>query len=81
MQPRNGEKIGWIGGWLGGFAWVAIMSVVQLAQGRTATSAVGLVIAAGALAGLFLMAPWRRPHTPYWRLMLPLYAGILVAVG
>ncbi len=28
MSDRRQEKIGWIGGWFGGFIWVLILSVV-----------------------------------------------------
>jgi hypothetical protein len=35
MSERIQEKIGWIGGWSGGFIWVVILSVVLLFKGQT----------------------------------------------
>ena len=33
MRERRQEKIGWVGGWLGGFVWVLLLSVMLLARG------------------------------------------------
>jgi len=30
MIERKGEKIGWIGGWFGGFIWLALLSIIWL---------------------------------------------------
>lgn len=73
MKNRNGEKAGWIGGWLGGFAWVLALGVVFLARGRTEEGLSGLALFAMAVFFVFMFAPWLRPDTPYWELMLPLY--------
>jgi len=81
MRERKGEKIGWLGGWTGGFLWLAILTVVWLAQGnmRLATAGTGLV----GIAMLFIisLAPWKHPETKYWKLMLPLYAMLMTAVA
>lgn len=40
-MSRKGEKIGWIDGWIGGFIWLCILSIVWLVQGKlTVDSAV-----------------------------------------
>ncbi len=73
MKGRGSEKVGWAGGWLGGFIWVLALGIVFLVQGRTGKGLVGLALFALAAFMVFMFAPWRRPDTPYWELMLPLY--------
>ena len=34
MADRRQEKIGWLGGWAGGFIWVVILAVMLLVQGK-----------------------------------------------
>jgi hypothetical protein len=76
MAERKGEKIGWLAGWAGGFLWVLILAIVFLAQGKWMAGVTGLVLVAVALAGINLLAPWRHPTTPYWKLLL-LPTGLL----
>jgi len=73
MAERSGERFGWIGGWLGGFIWVLILAVLLLIKGRGLEAAVGLAIAAAAVAWVLAGAPWKHPDTRYWKLMLPIY--------
>ena len=73
MKGRTGEKIGWSGGWLGSFLWLLALGIVFLAQGKTRAGLVGLALFALAVFFVFAFAPWRRPDTPYWELMLPMY--------
>jgi hypothetical protein len=73
MKNRNGEKVGWIGGWLGGFLWVLVLAVVFLFQNKLEKGGLGLALFAIAGLFIFFFAPWKRPDTPYWTLMLPLY--------
>lgn len=80
MDGRTGEKYGWLGGWWGAFLWVLILAVVWLARGRTSAGLAGLVLAGVALVASFVAAPWKRPSVPYWKLMLPLYGLLAVAV-
>lgn len=70
---RSGEKIGWIGGWLGGFIWVALLAIIFLVQGELAKGILGLVLTCAAVALILAAAPWRYPNTPYWKLMSPIY--------
>jgi hypothetical protein len=81
MTNRNGEKIGWIGGWLGGFIWVLILGVVFLFQGKWEKGIVGLALFAIALLFILAFAPWKRPDTLYWLLMLPLYFLLFSTAG
>jgi hypothetical protein len=74
MANRAGEKFGWIGGWLGGFLWVVIMSVVFVAQQKPIQGVIGLVVAGVAVVAITTCAPWKHVNTPYWKLMLPVYA-------
>ncbi|MFZ1947999.1 MAG: hypothetical protein WAW06_10680 [bacterium] len=78
---RKGEKIGWIAGWIGSFLWLGILSIVWLAQGKLQAGLVGLVLVAVALGLTFALAPWRRPKTQYWRLMLPMYVLLIGAAA
>lgn len=80
MIERKAEKTGWIGGWLGGFVWVLIQSVVFLVGGKTLEGAIGLLISVAACAAILTFAPWKHPGTRYRRLMLPLYLLVIGAV-
>jgi len=81
MSDRRGEKIGWLGGWSGGFLWVAILAIVFAFQGRFTEAFVSAGIAALAFSLVFATAPWKYPRTQYWKLMLPLYAMLVVSVA
>jgi hypothetical protein len=74
MRSRRGEKVGWICGWLGGFLWLSILSVIWLVQGKTMKGLIGLALFAGAVATICLVTPWRFPGTSYWKLLLVPYA-------
>jgi hypothetical protein len=73
MKERTGEKVGWAGGWLGSFLWVLALGIVFLVQGKTGKGLAGLALFVLAVFFVFMFAPWRRPDTPYWELMLPMY--------
>jgi hypothetical protein len=81
MRERKGEKVGWIGGWLGGFVWVLILSVVFLVQRRALEALVGLVLVGVAVGSVLLLSPWRHPDTPYWKLLVSIYALFLASIG
>ena len=80
-MDRSGEKWGWTLGWLGGFIWVLILSVLMLIQGRAAPGVVGLTLAGAAVLVILASAPWKHPGTPYWQLMLPVYAMFFASLG
>jgi len=71
---RTGEKNGWTVGWLGGFLWLLILSVVRLVQGRATEALIGLGLFALAVGVILFFAPWRHPRARYWKLTLPLYS-------
>jgi hypothetical protein len=73
MDDRKGEKFGWIGGWSGGFIWVALLSAIFLFQSKWAQGFIGLGLTGAAVYLIIKCAPWRHPDTPYWKLMLPVY--------
>lgn len=81
MKGRTGEKIGWIGGWLGSFLWVLALGIVFLVQDKTNRGIVGLALFVLAVFFIFMFAPWRRPVTPYWELMLPMYFLLFAAAA
>ncbi len=81
MRSRTGERVGWIGGWLGGFLWLGILSVLWLAQGKTAEGVIGLGLFAVAVTAICLATPWRFPRTPYWKLLLAPYALVFGAAA
>jgi hypothetical protein len=81
MGERRQEKIGWVGGWLGGFVWVLLLSVMLLVRGETLPAVIGLLISAMAYAAIGFFAPWRHPRTTYRRLLTPLYVLFFCAVG
>ncbi len=81
MGDRRGEKIGWVGGWLGGYLWVLVLAVMFLFQGKGREGMVGLALAGLGAFYIHSCAPWRNPATPYWRLMIRLYAVLLSAAA
>ncbi|MEW5875570.1 MAG: hypothetical protein AB1752_10350 [Candidatus Zixiibacteriota bacterium] len=81
MDSRRGERLGWTIGWLGGFLWVAILAVMLALQSRWAAAVTGCAIVVGAVAVILRASPWRCPRTPYWKLMLPVYALFFGAIG
>ena len=76
---RRGEKIGWIGGWTGGFLWILILAVIKLFEGDMAGGALGILVFLIAEALIIGFAPWRFPTTRYIVLMLPVYALFLLS--
>jgi hypothetical protein len=73
MARRTGEKIGWTAGWLGGFIWVAILSVILIVHRQWVEGVVGLALVGVAVVAIIAFAPWRRRATPYWKLMIAPY--------
>ncbi len=81
MTDRKGEKIGWIGGWLGGFIWLALLSIVWLLQNSIGKGMLGLTIFALAIISIIATAPWKHPNVKYWKLMLPIYLLLLISIS
>ena len=77
---RNGEKMGWIGGWHGGFIWLGVLSVVWLFQNRINDGIIGIAIFIIASIAIIITAPWKHPNTIYWKLMLPVYLLFFVSI-
>lgn len=80
MKDRKGEKIGWLGGWTGGFLWVGLIALFRLYQGKLLAGLLGMLIVACAGVCIVKISPWRYPRTAYWKLMLPIYAVLAAAV-
>jgi len=78
---RRYEKIGWIGGWLGGFLWLALLSGVWIVQNRTSHGAAGILLFTLALVLILAFAPWKYPNTKYWKLMLPICVLFFISIG
>ncbi len=81
MTERRGEKIGWTGGWLGGFIWLALLAVVFMFQGQWLEGIIGMALTGLAVLVIVFGAPWRHPATPYWKLMLAPYAVFFISVA
>jgi hypothetical protein len=81
MDTRTGEKIGWTAGWIGGFVWVAVLSVVFLVQGRHEQGLAGSSLTGIAALVIYFGAPWRFPSTPYWKLMLAPYGIFYLTIA
>jgi uncharacterized membrane protein YhaH (DUF805 family) len=81
VAARTGEKLGWTGGFVGSLLWVPILAVIALGRGDLVFGVVGLVIAAIGVTLVIGLAPWRRPRTPYRRLMVPIYLVLAVAAA
>lgn len=80
MTARQGEKVGWIGGWLGGFVWLLLLVGVWLYQQKTTEALVGLLLLVLGVAAVVFLAPWRHPQTRQWKLLLPIYIVLFLAV-
>jgi hypothetical protein len=78
---RRGEKVGWVAGWIGGFVWVAILSIVFICQKKFGQGLLGMVLTAAAIATIFCFAPWRHPLTAYWKLMLAPYGMFCITIA
>ena len=72
-RKRAGEKIGWLGGWLGAFIWIVPLAVLFVIHYRLTDAVVGFALMLVAMAAIYLTAPWRSPDVAYWKLMIPLY--------
>ncbi len=81
MQRRKGEKVGWTVGWIGGFLWLCLLSIIWLVQGKITSGVLGLVLFGVAILSILTLAPWRHPETRYWKLLLPIYAVLAAAFG
>lgn len=81
MTDRRGEKIGWTAGWMGGFIWVVVLSVVFIVQGRTLQGCLGLVLACIAVGCILALSPWQFPWTPFWKLMMVPYILFLASAA
>jgi hypothetical protein len=80
MEAKRGERVGWTAGWMGGFVWVFVLSLVFLLQGKIEQGDWGIVVTAVAVMAILFFAPWRFPSTPYWKLMLAPYGIFLVSI-
>lgn len=80
MQPRTGEKIGWLGGFAGGFLWIPALAVLFLVRGELAAGLAGIALTVLGYGAVVLFRPWRHPDTRYWRLLLPPYLALCAAV-
>ena len=73
-MKRRGEKIGWIGGWIGAFVWLGLLSAIWLFQNKISEGMIGLSVFTVAIIVISMTAPWNHPNTKYWKLMLPIYS-------
>lgn len=80
MIDRKGEKIGWSGGWLGGFIWLALLSIFWLFQNNIGKGMLGLGVFTLAIISIIATAPWRHPNVKYWILMLPIYLLLFISI-
>ena len=80
-SERKSEKGGWILGWSGGFIWVLILLVIQLANGNLPHALVGSALVAAAVTAINVFAPWRHPTQPYWKLMSPIYLLLFLSLA
>jgi len=79
-MKRRGEKFGWIGGWLGSFGWLALLSVIWLFQNKISEGMIGLAVFVVAIIVISMTAPWKHPNIKYWKLMLPIYSLFLFTI-
>lgn len=80
MIERMGEKVGWIGGWIGAFSWLLVMSIILLVKGNYNFAIAGLMLFVVALFLINIMSPWRQAEIKYWALFTPLYIILVIAM-
>jgi hypothetical protein len=80
MNTRRGERIGWIGGWCGGFVWLVLLGILWIVQGRLVPGAAALGMAALGVFVILDRRPWCHPNIPMWRLMIPIYVVFLASL-
>lgn len=73
MADRIGEKAGWTIGFLGAFAWVAVLSIIFFFKGKPLAGAMGFFLFCASVSAVLHFAPWRHPGTCAWKLMLVPY--------
>ena len=76
-----GPKMGWWIGGLGSLVWLLVLAAVWASHGQWLGMAAGVGVFAAGVAYLFLLAPWRLPHTPLRRLYLGFLLILLAGVG
>lgn len=80
MKNRNGEKIGWIGGWIGSFLWLLALSIIWFVRGDTQNGATAMVLFIVAMVVVNLVVPWRYPDTKYWKLFILPFVTLIISV-
>jgi hypothetical protein len=80
IASRAGEKLGWLGGWAGGFLWVLALAVLFLLRGQLVDGLVGLALVGLGYGAVVFFRPWRFPETRYWRLLILPYIVMFAAV-
>lgn len=70
---RTGEKLGWIGGWVGAFCWIPVLAILFAFRGQQVDALVGLGLTGLGVGAAVVFSPWRYPRTRYWRLMVAPY--------
>ncbi len=78
---RRGEKAGWIGGGVGMFLWILTLAAMRFYQGAVLQAALAVLLFTLGLVLLVMLTPWRYPSTPYYKLLLPLFAVFFVGVA
>jgi len=81
LENRKGEKIGWTAGWIGGFIWVAILSIIFLFQEKYEQGISGVTLTGIAIVIIYFCSPWRFPSTSYWKLMLAPYGVFYLSIA
>lgn len=81
MKERKGEKWGWAGGWMGGFTWLLLLSIIWLVKGKILVGLIGFCLFTLAIIFIFAFAPWKHPETKYWKLLLPVYLVLILSAS
>jgi hypothetical protein len=80
MEERRGEKIGWIGGFLGGLLWMPFLSIFWLLIDRIIVGSLGLIFFVLGVYFIIKFSPWKYPDTKFYLLMLPFYIILILAI-
>lgn len=80
IMERKGEKIGWICGWLGGFIWLGLLSIMWFFQSKISYGIIGIALFIISVIIINIVAPWKHPDTKYWKLMIPIYLLLFISI-
>jgi len=80
-MEQKGPKIGWTFGGLGGILWIILLSIVMFFKGNYSGAVIAAAFFLAGIVYIVAFAPWKYPHSPFWKIYGGLLAIIIVAAA